>query len=205
MPTTCSARISTRWSPGRGSGDSEHARDAGRRGARERLPVRARRRCAEPHRRRRGPAPTPASGAAPRRCSRRIRRKRRACSSSTTAEVQADRVAAAQFARRATYNAHVVLKGNGSVLVARDGHWFINTTGNPGMASAGMGDVLAGILGALLAQRLLRRDRRWCSACTCTAPRPTRWQPTASGRSASPRASSSTPARRIWNRWLSVT
>ena len=52
------------------------------------------------------------------------------------------------------YNAHVVLKGNGSVLVARDGHLFINTTGNPGMASAGMGDVLSGILGALLAQRL---------------------------------------------------
>jgi NAD(P)H-hydrate repair Nnr-like enzyme with NAD(P)H-hydrate dehydratase domain len=50
-------------------------------------------------------------------------------------------------------NAHVVLKGGGSVLVARDGHWFINTSGNPGMASAGMGDVLSGILGALLAQR----------------------------------------------------
>ena len=48
----------------------------------------------------------------------------------------------------------MVLKGNGSVLVARDGHWFINTTGNPGMASAGMGDVLSGILGALLAQKL---------------------------------------------------
>jgi NAD(P)H-hydrate repair Nnr-like enzyme with NAD(P)H-hydrate dehydratase domain len=46
-----------------------------------------------------------------------------------------------------------VLKGNGSVLVARDGHWFVNTSGNPGMASAGMGDALAGFLGALLAQR----------------------------------------------------
>src|SRR5207244_8369969 len=50
------------------------------------------------------------------------------------------------------FNAQVVLKGNGSVLAARDGHWFINTTGNPGMASAGTGDVLAGLLGALLAQ-----------------------------------------------------
>jgi hydroxyethylthiazole kinase-like uncharacterized protein yjeF len=70
----------------------------------------------------------------------------------STGEIQADRLAAARaLAQR--YNAHVVLKGNGSVLVARDGHLFVNTTGNPGMASAGMGDVLSGILGALLAQR----------------------------------------------------
>lgn len=69
-----------------------------------------------------------------------------------TAGVQADRLGAArELSRR--YNAHVALKGNGSVLVARDGHLFINTSGNPGMASAGMGDVLSGILGALLAQR----------------------------------------------------
>jgi hydroxyethylthiazole kinase-like uncharacterized protein yjeF len=71
----------------------------------------------------------------------------------STDSVQADRLAAArQLAER--YNAHAVLKGNGSLLVARDGHWFVNTSGNPGMASAGMGDVLAGILGALLGQRL---------------------------------------------------
>jgi ADP-dependent NAD(P)H-hydrate dehydratase / NAD(P)H-hydrate epimerase len=38
------------------------------------------------------------------------------------------------------------------VLAARDGHWYVNTSGNPGMASAGMGDVLAGFLGAMLAQ-----------------------------------------------------
>jgi hydroxyethylthiazole kinase-like uncharacterized protein yjeF len=70
----------------------------------------------------------------------------------TTPEIQVDRIAGAQaLAKR--YNAHVVLKGNGSVIVARDGHLYLNTTGNPGMASAGMGDVLAGMLGALLAQR----------------------------------------------------
>jgi hydroxyethylthiazole kinase-like uncharacterized protein yjeF len=69
-----------------------------------------------------------------------------------TADVQADRVKAAKILSE-NLRAHVVLKGAGSVLVARDGHWFINTSGNPGMASAGMGDVLAGILGALLAQR----------------------------------------------------
>jgi ADP-dependent NAD(P)H-hydrate dehydratase / NAD(P)H-hydrate epimerase len=70
----------------------------------------------------------------------------------STADVQADRVKAAKILAT-NLNAHVVLKGAGSILVARDGHWFVNTSGNAGMASAGMGDVLAGVLGALLAQR----------------------------------------------------
>jgi len=71
---------------------------------------------------------------------------------SSVADVQADRLQACR-ALSDRFNAHVVLKGNGSILSARDGHWFVNTTGNPGMASAGMGDVLTGMLGALLAQR----------------------------------------------------
>jgi len=71
---------------------------------------------------------------------------------SSVAAVQEDRVKAARMLAE-NLNAHTVLKGNGSVIVARDGHWFINASGNPGMASAGMGDVLAGMLGALLAQR----------------------------------------------------
>jgi hydroxyethylthiazole kinase-like uncharacterized protein yjeF len=71
----------------------------------------------------------------------------------TTAEVQADRLAAAsELARR--LNAHVVLKGVGSICASPDGHWAINTTGNPGLASGGTGDVLAGIIGALLCQGL---------------------------------------------------
>ena len=70
----------------------------------------------------------------------------------STAAVQQDRLAATRMLRE-RYKADVVLKGNGSILVARDGHWFVNTSGNPGMASAGMGDVLAGMLGALLAQK----------------------------------------------------
>jgi hydroxyethylthiazole kinase-like uncharacterized protein yjeF len=69
-----------------------------------------------------------------------------------TSDLQADRLSAAQNLSR-NLNAHVVLKGNGSIIAARDGHWFINASGNPGMASAGMGDVLSGILGALLAQK----------------------------------------------------
>jgi hydroxyethylthiazole kinase-like uncharacterized protein yjeF len=71
---------------------------------------------------------------------------------SNTPEVQSDRVSSARKLSH-EFNAHVVLKGNGSVIAARDSHWFVNTSGNPGMASAGTGDVLAGILGALLAQR----------------------------------------------------
>jgi hydroxyethylthiazole kinase-like uncharacterized protein yjeF len=67
------------------------------------------------------------------------------------ADIQADRL---QAARRlaATFNAMVVLKGSGSVIARPDGMAVINPTGNPGLASAGTGDVLAGLCGALLAQ-----------------------------------------------------
>jgi hydroxyethylthiazole kinase-like uncharacterized protein yjeF len=68
-----------------------------------------------------------------------------------TGEVQQDRVhAARELARR--YHAHVVLKGLGSVVARPDGQFYVNISGNPGLASAGMGDALCGILGALLAQ-----------------------------------------------------
>lgn len=67
-----------------------------------------------------------------------------------TAQVQTDRVAAAcAIARR--FAAQVILKGNGSVIAAPDGTYAINGTGNPGMASAGMGDALTGMAAALLA------------------------------------------------------
>ncbi len=69
----------------------------------------------------------------------------------TTAAVQADRVrAATELAQR--YRAVVVLKGNGSIIASPDGPWLINASGNPGMASAGMGDVLTGMIASLLAQ-----------------------------------------------------
>ena len=70
---------------------------------------------------------------------------------STTRDVQQDRVAAALKLAQGL-NSHVVLKGAGSVCAAPDGAWAINTSGNPGMASAGMGDVLTGIIAALLCQ-----------------------------------------------------
>ena len=68
-----------------------------------------------------------------------------------TAEVQANRLEMAQtFATR--YHCYVVLKGARTVIAAPDGWAWINPTGNPGMASGGMGDVLAGVIGGLLAQ-----------------------------------------------------
>lgn len=68
------------------------------------------------------------------------------------ADVQADRIGAAREIAL-HYRCHVALKGCGTVVVTPEGRWRINTTGNPGMAAAGMGDVLTGIAVALLAQR----------------------------------------------------
>jgi hydroxyethylthiazole kinase-like uncharacterized protein yjeF len=69
----------------------------------------------------------------------------------TAADIQRDRVSAA-LALTARFGSPVVLKGTGSVCALPDGGWFINPTGNPGLSSAGTGDVLAGIVGALAAQ-----------------------------------------------------
>ena len=51
-------------------------------------------------------------------------------------------------------NVTCVLKGAGTVCAHHDGSWFINTTGNVGLASGGTGDVLSGIIGSLMAQGL---------------------------------------------------
>jgi hydroxyethylthiazole kinase-like uncharacterized protein yjeF len=117
-----------------------------------------------------------------------------------TSDVQADRLGAAKNLS-ANLNAHVVLKGNGSVIVARDGHWFINTSGNPGMASAGMGDVLAGILGALLAQKysgetalVLGTHLHGCAADECVR--------AGAGPVGLTAGELIEPARRLWNSWL---
>jgi NAD(P)H-hydrate epimerase len=69
----------------------------------------------------------------------------------TTREVQQDRVTAAQRIAQA-YDATVVLKGCGSVISRPDGFYAVCPLGNPGMATAGTGDVLAGVIAAMLAQ-----------------------------------------------------
>ena len=69
----------------------------------------------------------------------------------TTAEIQAKRVdVAREFAAR--HKACVVLKGQLTLIVEPGGQVYVNPTGNPGMATAGTGDVLTGMIAGLLAQ-----------------------------------------------------
>ncbi len=83
---------------------------------------------------------------------------------STTDAVQSDRLAAA-LEVAAKFHAGVVLKGAGSVLAFADGAWAINASGNAGLASGGTGDVLAGMLGALLAQGVPMRQALELAVC----------------------------------------
>lgn len=69
------------------------------------------------------------------------------------ATIQADRLAAVQKLTE-HYRCGCVLKGAASLVHFPDGPVWRNETGNPGMAAPGMGDVLAGMIGALVAQGL---------------------------------------------------
>jgi hydroxyethylthiazole kinase-like uncharacterized protein yjeF len=83
---------------------------------------------------------------------------------SDTATVQSDRFAAVRaLAQR--YAAVAVLKGAGSLVAAPDGRVAVCPWGNAGMASGGMGDVLTGVIAALLAQGL----PPWDAACAGVA------------------------------------
>jgi NAD(P)H-hydrate epimerase len=69
----------------------------------------------------------------------------------TAQEVEADRVAIARaFARE--HKIILVLKGWRTLIAAPDGKVWVNTTGNPGLAKAGSGDVLTGVIAGLIAQ-----------------------------------------------------
>jgi NAD(P)H-hydrate epimerase len=71
----------------------------------------------------------------------------------TAADVQANRVELAQnFAE--THQLYVVLKGHRSIIATPEGRVFVNTTGNPGMATGGMGDLLTGMIAAWIGQLL---------------------------------------------------
>jgi hydroxyethylthiazole kinase-like uncharacterized protein yjeF len=80
------------------------------------------------------------------------------------ADVQNDRMGASrELASRLAAN--VVLKGAGSVLAHPDGTWDINASGGPALATAGSGDVLCGLLGAMLAQQLDARAALRYAVC----------------------------------------
>ena len=79
----------------------------------------------------------------------------------TAAEVQSNRLeTAVTFARE--HGVYVVLKGANTICAMPDGKAHVNLTGNPGMSKGGTGDILAGLIGSLLAQGLSPED-----ACTC--------------------------------------
>ena len=75
----------------------------------------------------------------------------------SVSEIQEDRINIAKnFADE--FGLTVVLKGAGTVIVANDGRTSVNPTGNQGMATAGSGDVLAGVITSLLGQGLSTYD-----------------------------------------------
>ena len=83
----------------------------------------------------------------------------------TIAEIQTDRLTAARklctLASGSIHPITVILKGAGTVVAARDTGWAINASGNAGMGTGGMGDVLSGLLAGLLAQDY----DLWSAAC----------------------------------------
>jgi ADP-dependent NAD(P)H-hydrate dehydratase / NAD(P)H-hydrate epimerase len=71
----------------------------------------------------------------------------------STTEINANRVGAARRLAERT-GASVLVKGARSVIAGAGGELFLNSTGNPGMSTPGMGDALSGIVGALMARHL---------------------------------------------------
>lgn len=72
-------------------------------------------------------------------------------------KIEQDRINAA-MAFSKEIGAYLVLKGTPTIVAEPDGNAFINTTGNPGMATAGSGDVLTGIIASMLGQKLSAVD-----------------------------------------------
>jgi ADP-dependent NAD(P)H-hydrate dehydratase / NAD(P)H-hydrate epimerase len=80
-----------------------------------------------------------------------------------TRDVSSDRFASVEQLHK-KFGGAVILKGAGSLVAGDSGHIGVVTQGNPGMATGGMGDVLSGIAGALMAQGLAVEDAARLSA-----------------------------------------
>ena len=78
----------------------------------------------------------------------------------TTADVQNNRIAVARDAA-ARWQQCFILKGFLSLTATYDGELFVNPTGNPGMATAGAGDVLAGVIAGWIAQGVQPKSATW--------------------------------------------
>ena len=75
----------------------------------------------------------------------------------TSKEIQANRIESSRKLS-AEYGIYVILKGARTIVATPEGEVYINPTGNPGMATAGTGDVLSGIVAGFLSQGLSARD-----------------------------------------------
>ena len=80
-----------------------------------------------------------------------------------TEQIQAGRASAA-FSFALKHGVYLLLKGQGALIASPDGELLRNETGNPGLAKGGSGDVLTGMIAALLAQGLHPRDAAACGA-----------------------------------------
>ena len=69
-------------------------------------------------------------------------------------QIQNNRIPVAQETAQ-KYNAYIALKGARTIIASPDGNVFVNPTGNPGMATAGSGDVLTGIIAGLISQNVI--------------------------------------------------
>lgn len=78
-------------------------------------------------------------------------------------EVEIGRIRSAREAA-SSYRSTVLLKGSPTVTAVREGDVILNSTGNPGMATAGSGDVLAGIIAGLIGQGVPAGDAAWAGA-----------------------------------------
>ncbi|HEY5036838.1 MAG TPA: NAD(P)H-hydrate dehydratase [Chthoniobacterales bacterium] len=80
-----------------------------------------------------------------------------------------EKMSRAEIARKfcAQHDVTLLLKGSRTIVTSRAAPLSYNTTGNPGMATGGMGDVLTGVCGALLGQKLLPNDAARLGAWIC--------------------------------------